>query len=268
MMKEMIKKSLGFWNNYWGSSIFPYLLVIALLYLLIFKHKKKTTRYVLAYVFLMLFLFFFPYTAKIIQKCIGENVYWRVLWLVPSTSVIALALTEFIRGRKSFLQPVLLVLFAGMLAWGGKEFYTEGYYHKVNNYQQVPDVVAGICELAKQDADGKKFLLVADEYVSSYIRVYDPSVYLPFGRRGSGGAVGARRQLYFEINEPAFNYANIAKYAEWVKCNYLVVKIPNEQQKEELEACHYQELGVVGEYSVYRLGNSVEEYRSPLLGES
>ena len=40
------------------------------------------------------------------------------------------------------------------------------------------------------------------------------------------------------------------------------------QQKEELEACHYQELGVVGEYSVYRLGNSVEEYRSPLLGES
>ena len=60
-MKEMIKKSLGFWNNYWGSSIFPYLLVIALLYLLIFKHKKKTTRYVLAYVFLMLFLFFFPY---------------------------------------------------------------------------------------------------------------------------------------------------------------------------------------------------------------
>ena len=41
MMKEMIKKSLGFWNNYWGSSIFPYLLVIALLYLLIFKHKKN-----------------------------------------------------------------------------------------------------------------------------------------------------------------------------------------------------------------------------------
>ena len=40
------------------------------------------------------------------------------------------------------------------------------------------------------------------------------------------------------------------------------------QQKEELEACRYQELGVVGEYSVYRLGNSVEEYRSPLLGES
>ena len=44
----------------------------------------------------------------------------------------------------------------------------------------------------------------------------------------------------------------------------MVFQVP----EEELEACHYQELGVVGEYSVYRLGNSVEEYRSPLLGES
>ena len=44
----------------------------------------------------------------------------------------------------------------------------------------------------------------------------------------------------------------------------MVFQVP----EEELEACRYQELGVVGEYSVYRLGNSVEEYRSPLLGES
>lgn len=264
-MKEMIKKSLGFWNNYWGDSIFPYLLVIALLYLLIFKRKKKTTWYVLGYVFLALFLFFCPYTAKVIQRCIGENVYWRVLWLVPSAPVIALSMTEFIRGRKEILQPVLLVLCAAVIALGGKEFYTEGYYHKVNNYQQVPDAVAGICELVNQDAGGEKFLLTADEYVSSYVRVYDPSIYLPFGRRGSGGAVGSRRQLYFEINAPALNYTNIAKYAEWVKCNYLVVKIPNEQQKTELESYHYQELGVIGEYSVYRLGNSVNEYRSPLL---
>ena len=122
MMKEMIKKSLGFWNNYWGDSVFPYLLAIALLYLLIFKRKKKTTRYVLGYVFLALFLFFFPYTAKIIQKCIGENVYWRVLWLVPSTPVIALAMTEFIRGRKAVLQPVLLVLCTAVIVLGGKEF--------------------------------------------------------------------------------------------------------------------------------------------------
>ena len=80
-MKEMINKSLEFWNNYWGGSLFPWLLAASVLYLLIFKHRKKTVRYVLAYVCVTLFLFFFPYTAKIIQKCVGESVYWRVLWI-------------------------------------------------------------------------------------------------------------------------------------------------------------------------------------------
>ena len=266
-MKEMINKSLEFWNNYWGGSLFPWLLAASVLYLLIFKHRKKTVRYVLAYVCVTLFLFFFPYTAKIIQKCVGESVYWRVLWIVLSAPVTALAMVEFIRGRKGFLQQILLVLFAGVIVWSGKEFYTEGYYHKVNNYQQVPDSVAGICELVRQDAGDQDFVLVADDYISSYVRVYDPSIYLPFGRRGSGGAVGARRQLYLEINAPVFNYTNIARYARWVKCNYLVVKIPNEQQKAELERYGYHELGVVGEYSVCRLGDSVQDYRSQLLPE-
>ena len=258
-MTEMIKKSLEFWNNYWGDSFFPYLLAIAFFYLLIFKHRKKMTRYILGYMLLTLFLFFFPYTAKIIQKCIGENVYWRVLWLVPSSPVIALAMTEFIRGRKTFLQPVLIVICAGVIAFSGKEFFTEGYFHRVNNYQQVPDEVAGICELVRQDAGGEKFFLVADNYISAYIRVYDPSIYMPFGRRGSGGAVGKRKQLYLEINAPSFNYSSIGECAKRVKCNYLVVKIPNEQQKGELETYDYHEIGVIGSYSVYRLGNSVEE---------
>ena len=37
-MKEMINKSLEFWNNYWGGSIFPWLMAASVLYLLIFKH--------------------------------------------------------------------------------------------------------------------------------------------------------------------------------------------------------------------------------------
>ena len=36
-MKEMINKSLEFWNNYWGGSLFPWLLAASVLYLLIFK---------------------------------------------------------------------------------------------------------------------------------------------------------------------------------------------------------------------------------------
>ena len=96
-MKELINQILNFWSNYWGDSLFLYLLILAAAYLLIFKRKEENVKYVLTYLLIMLFLFFCPLTAAVIQKCIGESVYWRVLWLIPSSPVIALAMTELIR---------------------------------------------------------------------------------------------------------------------------------------------------------------------------
>ena len=40
-MKELIYQILNFWSNYWGDSLFSYLLILAAAYLLIFKRKEK-----------------------------------------------------------------------------------------------------------------------------------------------------------------------------------------------------------------------------------
>ena len=100
-MKEIIKQTVVFWENYWGDSLMMWLLLAAALFLLIFRRKKKSTRYLLLYLAAVLIVFFCPVTAKIIQKCIGELVYWRVLWLLPTIPVIAVALTEFLKERKN-----------------------------------------------------------------------------------------------------------------------------------------------------------------------
>ncbi len=71
--------------------------------------------------------------------------------------------------------------------------------------------------------------------------------------------------MYLEINAPVFNYTNIGAVGKRIMCNYLVVKIPNEQQKKEIEAQGYQEVGTAGNYSLYRLGASADAVRSPLL---
>ena len=71
-MKEFIKEIIGFWNNYWGDSFVPWLLLAAVVYLLIFRRKKESTKYVLLYLAAALVLFFCPVTAKIIQACIGD----------------------------------------------------------------------------------------------------------------------------------------------------------------------------------------------------
>ena len=57
-MKELINQILNFWSNYWGDSLFSYLLILAAAYLLIFKRKEENVKYVLTYLLIMLFLFF------------------------------------------------------------------------------------------------------------------------------------------------------------------------------------------------------------------
>ena len=56
-MKELINQILNFWSNYWGDSLFSYLLILAAAYLLIFKRKEENVKYVLNYLLIMLFLF-------------------------------------------------------------------------------------------------------------------------------------------------------------------------------------------------------------------
>lgn len=56
-MKELINQILNFWSNYWGDSLFSYLLILAAAYLLIFKRKEENVKYVLNYLLIMLFCF-------------------------------------------------------------------------------------------------------------------------------------------------------------------------------------------------------------------
>ena len=254
-MKELFVQSVDFWKNYWGDSVFPYLLCAAVLYLLIFRRKNRHTKYILFYVLLTLAVFFCPLSAGLIQKCIGELVYWRVLWVVPAVPVMAFAMTEFLKDKKGILQFLGVVLCAAVIILCGKEFYSEGYYQVVHNYQQVPDEVAGICEMVKTDASGNDFKLAADNYIASYIRSYDASIKMPFGREGRGIKTkkSKAKPLYFEINSTAIDYGNLGKCGKKAKCDYLVAPVANEDQKAQMAEWGYEEIGTVGRYGVYRL---------------
>ena len=256
-MKEIVKQTLVFWQNYWGEGYFQYLLLAAVLYLLIFRRKNKKTGYILLYLVISLAVFFCPITAKIIQKFIGELVYWRVLWIVPSVPVIAFAMTEFLKERKGIVRFISVIICAVVIMFSGQEFCHEGYFHMVNNYQQVPDEIPGICEIIKADAVGEeRYFVAGNNYISSYLRVYDSSILQMWGREGRGMRKKERnitRRLYWEMESPAPDYNKIGKYASHKECDYLVLAVLNEDQKNEVGKYGYSELGTVGNYSVYRL---------------
>ncbi len=256
-MKAYFKWSLYIWQLFWGSGYHQYLLLIAAVYLLLFHRKKRSTRQVLVYSACVLLIFFCPLSAKVIVFCIGGNVYWRVLWLLPTVPVIALAATEFLRSRHSkLLQTVLLLVCCGVIAVSGKDMISDGNYTRTANAQKVPDDIAQICDLinARADEDGlEDYRVIGDEYLASYLRVYDPSVQQGYGRWGRGVVNNSCRHVYHLMKkEEPRRYRRIARFAKKGKCDFLVISVPDDKTQ-KIERFGYVEIGMIGEYRIYQL---------------
>ncbi len=251
-MKEILEWIVSTWNSYWGTGYYYVLFLLALGYLLIMRNKSREKKWFLAYVVAALLVFLCPVSAEIIGRCLEKEVYWRVLWIVPAAAVIALAGTELVRNRKRGIRVTVILLFVAAAAFCGKSIWNSQNYEIVHNYQKVPDEVAAICNMIAQDAGGDVVRVASDDHIASYIRVYDPSMLMPYGRSGRGAVSANARKLYLEIIAPAPNYENIAALAHEEECNYLVIEMENEAQKEILAANGYEEVGMINEYGVFR----------------
>ena len=210
------------------------------------------------YTLLALAAFFFPVSAWILQKCIGAEVYWRVLWVVPVVPLLAYAGTRLVRmPKKKIAQAAVLAIMLGVTAVSGKSIY-EGNYSRVHNYQQVPDEVAHICNLINAHRGDGDALLATDNNLSPYIRVYDASIRMPYGRLGRGAKAEIDRTIYHDINFESDKYAEIAKNAKHRGCTYLAICIYNEEQQNEIEAEGYVLLDFVNQYGVFALKKTEE----------
>lgn len=147
-MREIFENALTSWDKYWDGSFYPYLLLGAALYLLLFERKRKKAGYLLGYLGITLFLFFCPLTSALIQKCIGSMVYWRAIWLLPAVPVMACAFTGLAgKIRNAGLQIIPVVLCLTLVIFCGTSVWQAGNYVKVANRQKVPEEAAQAAEV-------------------------------------------------------------------------------------------------------------------------
>lgn len=274
-MQEQLQWILSTWNSYWGDGIYQYLLLLSLLFLLFRRRRQRSTWQTVSYTILFLLIFFIPATAAIIQKCIGKDVYWRVLWLLPTTAVIALAAAELLSDigrflsartssrtesssasgcRKKLCWLCLIPVTALCAVFCVKGMMASDNYVKVSNYQKVPEEVAHICNMVLEHAQGETIKLAADEHVCSYVRVYDASIQMPYGRRGQGASGKATKELYSLMCSESPDYARIAELALETSCNFLILAPDSDSVSDIFSEYGYQLIGSVNSYQIFTKG--------------
>ncbi|MDO5135998.1 MAG: hypothetical protein Q4D55_08095 [Eubacteriales bacterium] len=253
-MIGLLDHSTAMWRQYWGGSWYPWLLLLAALYLLVFRRKKRAARQLLAFSGGLLFLFFFPPTAWLLQKCVGAEVCWRILWLLPTAPLFAYGATEaaFSLGKNRAVRVGAVAAALLLLAFGGKSVWQAGNYEKVNNRQKVPDEVAQICEfVSSQREEGQTLCLATNDYLAAYIRVYDPSIEMPYSRARNGARDRFSKALYKQMELPCPKIRKVIKLSQKLGVDCLVHTRFTKRQEKRLKKSGYHLAGMVNDKAIY-----------------
>lgn len=279
-MREIFDVVMSMYDTYNGTGMHMALFFACLLYLIyqsMSKHAQKEEadkRYLfIGYTGIFFVLCFFPLTAKIIMKLLGsgENVYWRMFWLLPTAIVIAYTAVQLLmqletKGKRYILLGLMLVV----IAMTGTCTYNAAIFSpKQNNYKLPVDTIQ-ICDMIEADAavNGieEKKLLTVNELLAT-IRQYDASIRMPYGNemvKGNKAQSENAAILFRLMNTEVKNWEAICWYAALEECNYIAYP-GDDAVTETLAGLGYARVGNNANYTVYRRNDGAAQYEKQWL---
>ena len=164
-------------RNYCGTGVFPLLFLAALVYLLITEKNKKVRVILVESSLAATVLFFLPLFKMIMDK-LDEGTYYRVLWMLPMTVVIAYA------GIRLFgkFHRIGFVVLAAVFILTGQCVYKSQYVSEAENRYHIPNNVIAICnEIMPGEGEERAWAVFPDELIH-FVRQYTSEIQMPYGR--------------------------------------------------------------------------------------
>lgn len=176
----MWEMTTDLFRGFMGTGLIMGWYLLALIYLW-FTEKDRPRRIMLLYVpLVMLILYFNPLFARLVYQVVGDEIYYRILWLLPVTVVTAYAAAGVygrLKGRKRYL---FAVFSAVLVVVSGSCIYASPHFHRAENLYHMPREVVDICDAIR--VEGREVMAVFPREMLSYVRQYTPLVCMPYGR--------------------------------------------------------------------------------------
>lgn len=172
-----MREILSVFQKYCGSGFYPILFLAALIWLLV-TEKDKKIRIVLVYTSLVITVLFFLPPFKKLMDFLDEGTYYRILWLLPMTAVIAYAGVR-LTGRHHRIGFAALAV---VLILTGKCVYQSEYIPKAQNRYHIPNAVIAICNEIMPAEDEERAWAVFPEELIYFVRQYTSEIQMPYGR--------------------------------------------------------------------------------------
>lgn len=154
---------------------FLYLTAVCLIYLLVRKREPWKTFWGLYGVFLLLIVFN-PLIWRVVDLLGLDDEYYRFLWLIPITPLIAYGATTLVmKAQKKTLRLLVLVGAAAVIVLCGQSIFSRSW-EPIDNIYKIPDEVIEICEIIRADCDKEEPVVASDFELSVLINQYAPEM--------------------------------------------------------------------------------------------
>lgn len=223
-----------------------FLLSVAYLFL---REKRKPVRILFLYVpVLLLLLYFNPLFSKLVYGLAGDEIYYRILWLLPMTVVIAYASVQLYSSVKGRLRIGLAALLSVLIMISGSYIYQNPFFHRAENLYHIPASVVDICDAIR--VEGREVMAVFPVELLQYVRQYSPVVCMPYGREATVDRWGYNYELYDVMEAAVVEAERLAGLAREACCHYII--LPQEQEMEgSLLDYGYEVFGQMHGYVIY-----------------
>ena len=161
-------------REYMGTGLIGIWYVLCLVWLWI-NEKCRPRRILFLYLPLaLLFLYFNPLFAGVVYGVVGSEIYYRILWLLPITIVIAytcVCIYGQMAQKKKTGAELFALCAAGLIGISGSYVYSSPLFSRAENIYHVPDAVVEICDAIR--VPGREVKAAFPLELVQYVRPHD-----------------------------------------------------------------------------------------------
>lgn len=205
---------------------------------------------------LVLLFFFNPVFYALIGTRFLSGIYWRLLWMLPISFVIAYAMTQMVCKIRRDVLRVLAIVAASVciIVTGEREFSAETYTEKENDYE-ISAAAIEISDIVTQNMASWKENIIVPNELTCDIRQYTCGVGLLYGRNAGGFITNIEPDelaVYDEMCKEEPDLTVVTDIAKERDCRYIVFNTSFHQIPEDLSSYGYEKIATVQEdYAVY-----------------
>lgn len=240
---------LTLFRGYMGTGLIVILYLFSLIYLFL-KEEKKYVRVIFVLVPVGLLLVYFnPLFAEAVYKAAGEEIYYRILWLLPLSAGIAYTVCHIYSHIEGKRRTVFVLCAAAAIAFSGKFVYDSPFFSKAENSYHVPDSVVHICDAII--VPGREVMAAFPFELVQYVRQYTAFVCMPYGREMLVERWGHVNEMADAMERNPVDLEELMPLANQNHCHYIILnekkEILGDPQDYGLEL-----FGLTDGYVIYR----------------